>query len=229
MSLRKFNPSNQELSELAATILAAELGVPSTMVVSFDGITATITPKHSNSAAPRPVAVEAGPEPEAGLVFVRSLWRIVMLLDPTSATTIPTTTGAAPRQSLPRLRPSTTTTITSITAQTVARSRRNAAARATLAVQWMNGRLDIVRRTGAMAATIFRVHQTTVGRALAWSTDAPATLAELLTYHWERASEADRDRFVRRHLVICEKGSSAATEASTDKSAEREHREARHA
>jgi hypothetical protein len=104
----------------------------------------------------------------------------------------------APQQSLPRRRP-----VTTISALTLARAGayRSAADRTALAVQWMRGWLEIAGRTQAMAGLLFHVHQTAVSRALSSSTDAAATPAESLAFHWERTSDADRDRFVRRHLV----------------------------
>ena len=114
------------------------------------------------------------------------------------ASTITTTSTFAATAS--RQRPSSAP-LTTICAQNLTRARRSAGARTALAVQWVKGRLDIIGRTEALAAAIFDVDQSAISRALAQSTDTPVTSAELLTFHWERAPEVERDAFVRRHLL----------------------------
>jgi hypothetical protein len=117
-------------------------------------------------------------------------------MDTTSTiTTASTFTTTAPRQR-PSLRP-----IATLTAQNIAKGHRSPGARAEFAARWVKGLLDVEQRTTTLAAAVFGCSRGSVHIALTESTDAPVTPAELLAFHWERAPEADRDTFVRHHLL----------------------------
>jgi hypothetical protein len=115
------------------------------------------------------------------------------MLDQTS--TVTTTTATAPRQR-PSLRP-----IATLTAQNIAKGHRSPGLRAGLAAQWVKGLLDIEQRTPTLAATVFGCSHGSVHIALTKSPDVSVSAAELLVHHWRRASEAERDAFVRGRLA----------------------------
>jgi hypothetical protein len=92
-----------------------------------------------------------------------------------------TTQTADPQR---RVRP-----IDTVTARNIAKAERNAGERASLAALWMLDRLMIAPKTAALAAAVFGCSESSVHRALAESREEAADMAELLAYHFRRATD----------------------------------------
>jgi hypothetical protein len=86
-------------------------------------------------------------------------------------------------------------------ARNIVKGHRSVRQRAELAARWMLDRLIIEGRTTTMAALIFGVSYASVPRALARIGGSIADYDVTLNHYWRRASDYEREEFVRANLL----------------------------